>query len=192
MTKYVIHRPERIDRLGFIEELKAQAVFDYTVFDAITNTMDPKLGLIDSVKEIIRKEYNNNSVLIFEDDVTFTSPCSIKTFFSALPSLRNDTDFIVGGAHYCKPVSEMVHPLFQMKDFSGTHMILIYKRMFDFFLNSNITIHYDAFLSENLKSKKLIGYAVYPFVAKTINSYSDLRKEFVDDSVFFSKYLFKC
>lgn len=192
MNTYVIHLPRRTDRLKYISELRSKSI-EFKLFNAVNDKLYPFRGLAESVKSIIRCEYYNDSVLILEDDVMFHSSNSFRYFTEIVDCIikkHPETDYVLGGASFVRspgnePPKECYFPVFE---FSGTHCIVILKKMYDWFLEHNFMDNYDADISALTHNTGFKGFAVYPFVARAASGYSDIRQRGVDDDKFFSKF----
>jgi len=193
MNTYVIHLDHRDDRLKFYTDLVQKGV-DFKIFRAFYNKDKPFMGLIESVRAIIRTEYYNESVLIMEDDIMLESKYSFRYFteiISCIYKKNPDVSFILGGASFVRPYSAeegIKDPYFQIREFSGTHCIVLFKAVYDWILDHDFKDNYDAELSIELGSERIKAFGVYPFVARAGNSFSDIRRAEVNDKNYFDKY----
>jgi len=193
VESYVVHLKNRKDREeNMIKELNS-FVDNWEVFDAIKMNPGYK-GTSESFKSIIRdaKDKGLDQVLVFEDDVRFTSKKSKIKFQNAIDSLPEKWDVLLGGVYtMSKPrkINKINKHLVKVGDFSSLHCILINKSAYDKILehDPNTVKHLDRYLGKLSREDKLKTYLTYPMVAIQYNTYSDN----VNKSVNYNKLLDK-
>lgn len=193
MKKFVIHNYNRHDRLKFIDEFTTARVNDVIIYDAIVED-NGAAGYIKTIREIVSNNSNEKMIMLFDDDIKFTSPDSWVNFLTKAKHIKNShgVDVIIGGASHIIDKSLIKEPYFQLSDFSGSFMILLFKSAYKHILSDEClnAKHFDRYIGKLCEQGKLTGYAVYPFVAKTTSGYSDIRKKEVNDESYFQNYKF--
>lgn len=181
IKSYCVHLKKRKDREpNMIKELNS-FTSNYEIFDAIK--MDPGYkGTSESFKSIIRKAKENNldQVLIFEDDVKFTSENSKIKFQKSIDSLPSNWDILLGGVYTMSDSTKIDKlkvgkHLLKIGDFSSLHCALINKSAYDIILNHDYRDmkHIDRYLGKLSKENKLNVYVSYPMIAIQYNTFSD-------------------
>ena len=84
------------DSTSYIQELNSFGI-DYTVFNGIVK-QNAFEGVSESFKQIIRESQGLSEVLIFEDDVRFTSIHSRENWDICKSKLPGDWDILLGGS----------------------------------------------------------------------------------------------
>lgn len=133
MKRYVIHikGSSRYNRMMF--EMNNHYMNEFEIFDAIVKPKGWE-GVSESFKQIIRENYNEPYIHIFEDDVKFTSKNSRSIFEHGFDSLPMDWDIYLGGSYTFKH-SENLGGLLKIYDFSSLHNVVINKSCYDYFLS---------------------------------------------------------
>jgi GR25 family glycosyltransferase involved in LPS biosynthesis len=196
IESYVVHLKKRKDREeNMIKELNS-FINKWEVFDAIKMNPGYK-GTSESFKTIIRKakEKGLEQVLIFEDDVRFTSKKSKEKFQKAIDSLPEKWDILLGGVYtLSKPrkIEELKfnEHLLKIGDFSSLHCILINKSCYDKILEHkpNEVKHLDRYLGKLSRENKINAYLAYPMVAIQYNTYSDNVNKHVNYNKLLDKF----
>jgi GR25 family glycosyltransferase involved in LPS biosynthesis len=178
MKKIVIHLKEDHKRLRILtSELKS---LDYEIFDAIK--LNPgNLGISESFKQVIRNNINEKRILVFEDDVKFTSPKSIEQFYNCASQLPPDWDILLGGSYFYLEAGR-TGDLIKVSDFSSLHCALIRNTAYEHFLshNHNEIKDIDRHLGRLSKQGKLNVYLCNPMVAIQYNGFSHNRGQTVN------------
>lgn len=161
MRKIVIynhHRPEKKEL--FTDVFAEQNIDDYEIFQAqiIQYNSIPE-NISESFKTVIRqaKERGDKEIVIFEDDILFTSPNGWKYFLDNKP---DDYDLYIGGSYFIDNRINYTPPLVKVKEYVGNQCIMISQRYFDVWLNSDSGKHCDT--AQNGKGE---FYLCFPFVA---------------------------
>lgn len=185
IKSYCIHLKNRKDREpNMIKELNS-FTSNYEIFDAIKINPGYK-GTSESFKSIIKKAKENNldQVLIFEDDVKFTSKNSKVKFQSAIDSLPEKWDILLGGVYTTNinNSNKIDDHILKIGDFSSLHCTLVNKSAYDIILNHDYKIikHIDRYLGKLSNEDKLNVYLTYPMVAIQYNTFSDNMKRSVN------------
>lgn len=165
MKGTVICMPSRKD--SACDELIYNGV-DFEVFDAITKG-DVVDNIANSFKQVIRDNYEKDSVLIFEDDIKFSSSKSVKTWEKCVSVLPEDCDILLGG---CYTLSYVKHSdmLLKASDFRSLHCVLFNKKCYDKVLAHKVN-HLDYYLSTLIK-EGLNVYVCNPMIAIQKEGYS--------------------
>jgi len=192
IKSYCVHLKKRKDReKNMIKELNS-FTDNWEVFDAIAMSPGYK-GTSESFKSIIRQAKSNNleHVLIFEDDVKFTSKNSKIKFQKAIDSLPENWDILLGGVYHLtnKEIKANGHIL-KVDDFSSLHCTLINKTAYDAILQHNYkgSKHLDRYLGKLSKENKINVYLTYPMVAIQYNTFSDNVKRSVNYDKLLEKF----
>lgn len=182
MKKIVIHLKERKDREELYKYELGRFFDDYEVFDAIK--INPGyIGISESFKELIRQNINEDQILVFEDDVKFTSNKSIDFLNKCIKDLPEDWDILLGGSYHFDSVSKTDN-LIKVGDFSSGHCMLINKKAYNHFLNHNTKEHkyLDRYLGALSHQKTINVYLCDPMISIQYPGYSDNVNKQVDYS----------
>lgn len=161
MRKIVIynhHRPEKKEL--FTDVFKEQNIDDYEIFPAVIfQQTSPPEAISESFKTVIReaKERGDKEIVVFEDDILFTSPNGWKYFLDHKP---DNYDVYIGGSYFIQNDTEYKPPLVKVKSWVGNQMLMISQRYFDRWLNTDSKNHCDT-------AQSGLGefYVCFPFVA---------------------------
>lgn len=174
-----------------ITDISNQSVkIDYSVFTGYL-TDDPNYrcrGVLKSVKEMIKKHYNEPCFGQFEDDVLFTSHRSIEYFYKKVELIESQVDVsrigvIAGGVFFTffLPPKE---PYFKLtRRFAGFHMVLIYKPLYDLLLNFDDTTQPpglqcpDGYTGLLGAENKIDNYCVYKMCAHQYDGFSHFEQQ---------------
>lgn len=153
---------------------------DYEIFDAIKLSPGNK-GISESFKEVIRHNINEKRILVFEDDVKFTSKKSINQFYDCIRDLPSDWDILLGGSYSFSEVSRSGN-LIKAGDFSSLHCVLIRDTAYKHFLSHNTEEIKDIDRHLGMLSKKgeLNVYVCNPMVAIQYNGFSHNKERSVN------------
>lgn len=176
---YCIHLSNRKDREeNMYNELDSFAPNQYTITEAVRDTIG-KIGVSKSFKNIINiaKYKGLEQVLVFEDDVQFTSDKSSERFQMAMETLPEDWDMLLGGIYYCDKLEPYNQYMKKINNFSALHCVLFRDTVYDKILSHKIdghkTRHIDKYLSDFIGDEKLNIYVTYPMVAIQYPGISD-------------------
>jgi hypothetical protein len=176
MTLHVIHLSRRRDRLDTLqEELLAQGVEEYRIWEGLEDPLYPYRGISKAHKQVVgfAREQKYPKILIGEDDLKFTAPGALAYFLKKEPPVY---DLYLGGISYGSINDDQT-----VNDFSGTHLYMIRESFYQTFLSLPETGDIDR------KLKGLGRYIVCnPFVALQHNGFSDNTKRFMDYGPYFS------
>jgi hypothetical protein len=161
---------------------------EYELVPAIQDLDRPWKGLSDTIKQIIRDNYKEPFIHIFEDDVLFTSKKSREVFENNFEVLPDDWGIYLGGAYtYPELYSTKRQGIIKMQRFSSLHCAVIRKSIYDLILSHDATnktaFHLDYFLSEN----RVNVYLCDPTIAIQYPGYSFLQKKSVSYENFESR-----
>jgi hypothetical protein len=143
------------------QELAAQGIADYELWDGVYLPTSPKEGINAAHRQIV--EFAQLSqwpmVAIAEDDIKFTHPNSWNYFISQIPK---DFDIYLSMIFLGEPDENHV-----VKAFTGMTLYIVHERFYDTFLSVNPKEHIDHALAG------LGRYIVcHPFVATQHNGLS--------------------
>lgn len=176
MRKIIIynhHRPEKKEL--FENALSEQNIDDYEIFQAqiIQYNSIPE-NISESFKSVIRqaKERGDKEIVIFEDDILFTSPNGWKYFLDNKP---DDYDVYVGGSYFIQNGVDYKPPLVKIKSWIGNQMIMISQKYFDIWLKSDSTKHCDG-----VHEGKGDFYVCFPFVGLQRSGWSSNSQAIVN------------
>lgn len=178
MKAFVIHIPG--DKETYKNELESFQI-DYEVFPAIVKEQAAE-GISESIKAIIRQCYEDESVLIFEDDVKFTSIQSRSTWNQCASGLPDNWDILLGGSYwYDKPKAEY-SGILKLGDFSSLHCVLIRKTAYDLILKHDVSdiLHMDRYIGKLSAHGNLNTYLCNPQIAIQYNGFSRTRMQEVN------------
>jgi hypothetical protein len=179
MKKFVIHLPEQTDRLKTLAYEMNRFFIDYTIFPGIKLDKGWK-GISESFKKVISENLNEEKILIFEDDVKFTSDKSIVKFNECIDSLPDNWDILIGGSYWYEEELK-IGSLIKVKDFCSLHCTLIRNTAYEHFLSHNGEIKdIDRHLGKLSKEGKLNVYLCDPMIAVQYNGFSHNREKVVN------------
>lgn len=184
---FCIHLPERKDREeNMYKELDYFCPDQYEIVDGVRRTPG-KFGVIASFKKIIRiaKERSLPYIMIFEDDVKFTSNRSREYFINGLKGLPKDWDIFTGGSYSFVEKEDLTFRsdyIIKLARFSSLHCVLIKDTMYNIILNTKTTQHLDVYFSSLIVKGKINAYMSDPMVAIQYEGKSDTVNKKVDYS----------
>jgi hypothetical protein len=168
MKRYVIHIEGSPRKRQMTSEMDRFYKGEYEIFKAIVKPIGSE-GTSESIKEIIRQNYNEPFIQIFEDDVRFTSYRSRELFEKGFRLLPSDWQLYLGGS-YTHNVAQELGYVRKIYDFSSLHNAVINKNCYDHFLNHNPKQVQDI---DRYVSQKLTDvYLCNPQIAIQHNGYS--------------------
>jgi hypothetical protein len=191
---YCIHLSKRTDREeNMYKELDYFVPNQYIILEAEKHPIG-KIGVSRSFKKAIREAKKNNleQVLIFEDDVRFTSKSSREAFQRAMESLPDDWDILLGGIYADTNLFDYNDCMKKVESFSALHCVLMRDTVYDKILehkeDDHKTIHLDTYLGEFSKNGTLNIYVAYPMIAIQYEGKSNTVNKVVDYSNYLKKY----
>jgi hypothetical protein len=174
MKKFVIHLPEQRDRLKTLTHEMNRFYLDYTISPGIKLDQGWK-GISESFKKVINQNLEEESILIFEDDVRFTSDKSIVRFNECIDILPDDWDILLGGSYWFHKEKDLGN-LIKVGDFCSLHCTLVRKSAYKHFLSHNGEIKdIDRHLGKLSREGKLNVYLCNPMIAIQYNGFSHNR-----------------
>jgi hypothetical protein len=174
MKKFVIHLTEQKERLKTLTHEMNRFYLDYTISPGVKLVPGSK-GISESFKNIVRENSNEDMILIFEDDVKFTSDKSLVKFFECIESLPGNWDILLGGSYWYQEELNLGN-LIKVKDFCSLHCVLIRKSAYDAFLSHDGSIkEIDRHLGKLSSEGKLNVYLCNPMIAVQYNGFSHNR-----------------
>lgn len=179
MKRFVIHIKGSQRHASMIEQMDSQYKGEYEVFDAIVDE-NPKIGISKSFRTIIKENYNEPFIHIFEDDVLFTSKESRRVFEKHFNNLPSDWQIYLGGSYTYTP-REKLNGLLKIENFRSLHSAVIRKSAYDLFLSHDDDTNIDHHVA---KSNPKV-YLCDPMVAVQSDGYSYNAKKITD----YSRYL---
>lgn len=181
IKSYCIHLSKRTDREVHMKDELSKFKLDTEIFEGIYSPQG-YIGISSSFKNVIRDAIKNDYpyILIFEDDVKFTSEKSNEQFQKCIDSLPDDWDILLGGVYTMSNsdyesdvISECLKPV---TDFSSLHCTLIRNTMYNHILNHDPARHLpniDRYISHIIQKENKKAYVSYPMIAIQYNGYSD-------------------
>jgi len=192
---YCIHLANRKDR-----EENMYKELDYFIpnqYNIINGVIEPigKIGVSKSFKNVISSAQFKGleQVLVFEDDVRFTSDKSRERFQMAMDTLPDDWDILLGGVYYCDELQDCNKYMKKVNKFSALHCVLfrntVYNKILKHEINGQKTVHIDKYLSDFSNTKeKLNIYVAYPMIAIQYEGKSNTANRVVDYKNLLSKF----
>jgi hypothetical protein len=180
MKKIVIHLKEDHKRLKTLNQEMGKFFLDYELFDAIK--LNPgRLGVSESFKQVIKNNLSEKRILIFEDDVKFTSSKSLEHFYDCVGSLPEDWDILLGGSYWYSE-KENLGRLIKIGDFCSLHCVLVRDTAYKHFLSHNPeeVKEIDRHLGKLASKGELNVYLCNPMVAIQYNGFSHNREKDVN------------
>jgi hypothetical protein len=178
---YIINLKNRQDRLiSVLEQFKNKKEFDVNVIEACENSKG-NVGLWQSIIKIINLaiEFENDVILIVEDDHIFTEKYNKKKLFrNIFDAHAQGADLLLGGIgggfKYIVPIADQ---RFWIDHFWCTQFMIIYKKFYHPILNVNFSSN-DA--ADNVISNLTINkMVIHPFISVQKDfGYSDIPNLF--------------
>lgn len=191
---YCIHLTKRIDREeNMYKELDYFIPNQYDILDAEKHPVG-KIGVSRSFKKAINeaKRLNLKQVLVFEDDVRFTSEKSREGFQNALDSLPDDWDILLGGIYADTNLFDCNQHMKKVESFSALHCVLFRDTVYDKILehkeDMQSTIDLDLYIGGLSKNGEINVYLAYPMIAIQYTGKSNTVNTIVDYSKLLEKY----
>lgn len=135
--KFVIHIKGCPRHNRMITEMDSQYKGEYNIFDAIVYK-DSNKGISESFKSIIKENYREPLIHIFEDDVKFNSLKSREIFEEAFERLPDNWDIFLGGS-YTFSQDRNLGRFLKINNFRSLHCAVIRKSAYDLFLSHDHT-----------------------------------------------------
>jgi hypothetical protein len=175
MTLHIINLKHRTDRLEeVLIELESQGAKNYVLWEGVYDTEKPSIGIAKAHQQIIlwASEQNIPEVLIAEDDLQFTGKGALDYYLKSEPQ---DYDLYLGGISYGKLNNDDI-----VEEFTGTHLYKIRQRFYSTLLSLSGEVDIDRALARKGKY-----YVCNPMVAIQRNAFSDNKKEYRNNSIYF-------
>jgi len=191
MDIYYLNLKERTDRLEKIkkniENVNKNNFINLIIIEAVKHKRG-EIGCGLSHQKIIKiaiEKKLDNIVIVEDDNICINNTIDIiKTAISSLP---DDYDILLGGAHFLSNPIKITDNLFKIKKFSGTNFIMYNKSAYEKILKWERG-HIDCFISNLSKNNKLNIYITYPFIGKSMPDYSDIKKKKINYMPKFNHY----
>lgn len=178
---YAVHLPSRTDRyINLLCEFEYRDDLQLSIYPASEHS-NGAVSLWLSIKEIIKKTYNDDFFILCEDDHTFTSNYNTKLLYRCINEGEVlNADMISGGVSWFKTGIQISNDLFWVERFSGLQFTIIFKRFYDKILNAAFTGSDQAdYKISTLSDKKFI---IHPFISVQKDfGYSDITRKNNDE-----------
>ncbi|HTN08417.1 hypothetical protein [Agriterribacter sp.] len=164
ITVHAINLPKRIDRKSnLIGQFLDKEEFSLRIVEP---TSDPNAAksLWNTIRNIIRKNLENDFVIICEDDHIFTQHYSARILQSSIGQAVNlNADLLLGGISWCKNAISINSNLFWVDKFSGLQFVVLFRKVYSKVLTVDFQDHdcADYKLSGLAKNK----FVIYPFIS---------------------------
>lgn len=178
---YCLHLKNAKDRTENMTNELNSFTSNWEIFDAIWK-QPGYIGISESFKSIIRKakEDGYKQVLIFEDDVKFTSSKSKEQFQKCIDSLPEDWDVLLGGIYALTNMKDLENEsindcIKKIGDFSALHCTLLNHTVYDKILKHDPLskdCHLDRYIGK-MSRYTVNTYVCYPMIAIQQSEYSD-------------------
>jgi len=165
MERIVIHIKGRQDH-RMHRELDTFYLGEYKVFDAI-KLVNAKKGISESFKEVIRHNYNEPMIHVFEDDLMFTTSDARFIFENTFSNLPEDWDLFLGGSYISDHQRQKLikgDGWLKMPDFRSLHNVIIRKSAYDKILSHDADTCNDKDIDAYLSGQGLNVYLCDPQV----------------------------
>lgn len=176
---YVIHLPERTDRLSTIQQqFEGKGEFDVTIMKANKHDIGA-VGLWQSILKIITNAIaNEDEIIIFcEDDLLFTPQYSSELLIKQIGNAKkSDAVILLGGVSWFKDAVQISHDLFWVEKFSGLQFTVVFKKFYEKILPVTFSKTNSAdYRISDFSDKKFI---IYPFISTQKKfGYSDVTNK---------------
>lgn len=95
----------------------------------------PKTSVLEAHKQIVRDNYDEPELVIFEDDIVFTKPDSFSRFIDLYKTLPEEADLFLGSYYKLYRKLDVNEDLDLIRwAFNGMHHYIIKKKFYDTFL----------------------------------------------------------
>lgn len=184
MNRFVIHIKGSPRYQRMVSEMDGQYKGEYKIFEAIVNKENPRLGISESFRTIIKENYNEPLVHIFEDDIKFCSSNSRQVFEEAFERLPENWDIFLGGS-YTFSLERNLGNYLKINDFRSLHCVVIRKSAYDLFLSHDFDVHdnidaWVAYQNPNVylcNPQSAVQHDGYSYNAKKDQDYSRYLKD---------------
>jgi hypothetical protein len=169
MTVHCINLEHREDRRASISKEALVQGFDIQFWKGIYDKKNPKKGICQSHKNIIRfaKEEKLSSVIICEDDCKFSDSGAFDYYVEKTPL---DFDLYLGMLYVAQLSGNRV-----TNGMSGSHTLYtVHEKFYDFYLSIPDDTHVDRYLGQFAFKQKY--FVCFPMVVKQTGGYSDNLK----------------
>ena len=181
MVAYVVHFPHRTDREKLFLQEAADQNFEFEFVEPIHN---PHAGtsLRLTYQSIIKNHYNDEEIIMMEDDVKFCGHGAFQYFLNNKP---DSFDVYLSG-FYDGRMDKQTKKI--IRSWSGTHCWIIRKQFYDTVLSCDDRAHIDRWMF--MHSKDI--FSCYPFAAIQHHTFSDVSKTnanhkwYIKDKLLFS------
>lgn len=181
MKGHVIYLPRPCNT--HVEEM-AKFKIDFVEIPGVKHE-DPAQGISQAFRNVIQSNINEPELLIFEDDVKFTSRYSRDNWDICVKQLPDDWDILLGGSYAYDAIGSPTRGLIKVGDFSSLHCILVRQKAYSVLLSHNehcTNKHIDRYLGMLSQQGKLNVYLCDPMIAIQYPGYSHNRGKEVDYS----------
>lgn len=178
---YCLHLKSAKDRVENMTNELNSFTSNWEIFDAIWK-QPGYIGISESFKSIIRKakEDGLKQVLIFEDDIKFTSDRSKEQFQKCIDSLPDEWDVLLGGIYSLTNLNDLENEsingcIKKIGDFSALHCTLLNHTVYDKILKHDPLskyCHLDRYIGK-MSRYTVNTYVCYPMIAIQKTTYSD-------------------
>ncbi|MCS3798570.1 hypothetical protein [Niastella sp. OAS944] len=168
---YIINLKSRTDRKEHcLNEFSGREEFCTTIVEACIHQYG-NVGLWNSIKKIILElsAPDNDLILICEDDHLFTDDYSMEILKKAIAeAIALEADILSGGVSWFEDAVQASDLLFQVKKFSGTQFLIIFRKFFPLILEATFT-------KDDIADGKMASLSDRIFF---INPFISVQKEF--------------
>jgi GR25 family glycosyltransferase involved in LPS biosynthesis len=141
-------------------------------------------GVAEAHKGIVRRNYDQPQITIFEDDIIFTSPHSWRRYLELYRELPSDWQVYLGGHYNFKKRTPQTENLNRLQwQFSGAHHYTIRKSFYDKFLECE-NFHIDRWIGQN----NAICYAPKLLLSRQMGIEENGQSERTGKPVTYSKF----
>ena len=161
----------REDRLTHFQQQAKEQCFDYIRFEAIHNKKNPKEGITQSHKAVVRKakEDGLDMCVVCEDDIRFFDVFAYDYFLSQIPKSFD----LFFGLIYVGDVDSNNRVISSFS--GGMTLYVIHSRFYDWFLSQPDNVHVDRHTGDYANDFEF--YVCHPYVCEQIAGYSDNRHQ---------------
>lgn len=164
MKIFAINLPKRKDRRNHIQnQFHKRSEFQLMMVAPIKDNRGGK-SLWKTIKQIIRDNFQDDYIVICEDDHLFTEEYTLANLKESIQySLKMEADILCGGVSWVQTIFSLSNSLYWVDKFTGTQFIIIFKQLYPKILNSKFKEHDTADLK--LCSLAKNKFVIFPFIS---------------------------
>ena len=136
MIPNIIHNKENTHRYEhLLKQMETQGIGTFKFSPAIFLDC-PKTSVMEAHKKVVRDNYDQPEIIIFEDDIVFTKPDSHDRFLGLYRDIPENVDIFLGSYYKHSKIRPVDEDFDELRwAFNGLHHYIIRKKFYDTFLS---------------------------------------------------------